>query len=96
MLTVPASPRLRPGLPLPFCPAPSWPCPCSPPFQSKLVPSTELEGVNPAKFDGVEDCAMLGYLSQPSVLHNLKLRYDAKCIYVRPPVPPLLSFHAQY
>ena len=25
---------------------------------------------------------MLGYLSQPSVLHNLKLRYDANCIYV--------------
>eukprot|EP01128_Nolandella_sp_AFSM9_P009478 TRINITY_DN607_c0_g1_i1.p1 TRINITY_DN607_c0_g1~~TRINITY_DN607_c0_g1_i1.p1 ORF type:complete len:2150 (+),score=740.74 TRINITY_DN607_c0_g1_i1:140-6589(+) len=38
-------------------------------------------GFNPAKFDGVGDCAMLGYLSQPAVLHNLKLRYDANCIY---------------
>jgi len=34
-------------------------------------------GVNPPKFDGVEDMGELGYLSEPAVLHNLKKRYDA-------------------
>lgn len=39
--------------------------------------------MNPAKFDGVDDCAQLGYLSEAAVLYNLKLRYEAKIIYVR-------------
>ncbi|KAL6073936.1 Myosin-2 heavy chain, non muscle [Balamuthia mandrillaris] len=34
-------------------------------------------GVNPPKFDGVEDMAELGYLNEPAVLYNLKKRYDA-------------------
>ena len=47
--------------------------------------------MNPAKFDGVEDCAELGYLSDASVLWNLKLRYDAQIIYVRFTIFPGLS-----
>jgi len=50
--------------------------------QERIVDKEEAHGVNPAKFDGVDDCATLGYLSEPAVLHNLKLRYDAKIIYV--------------
>eukprot|EP01124_Arcella_intermedia_P005227 TRINITY_DN13079_c0_g1_i1.p1 TRINITY_DN13079_c0_g1~~TRINITY_DN13079_c0_g1_i1.p1 ORF type:complete len:2192 (+),score=673.69 TRINITY_DN13079_c0_g1_i1:67-6642(+) len=49
--------------------------------EEKWVDESEVEGVNPAKFDGVDDCASLGYLSQASVLHNLRLRFDANIIY---------------
>src|SRR3989338_6803531 len=38
-------------------------------------------GVNPPNFDGVEDMAELGYLSEPSVLYNLSLRYESDLIY---------------
>lgn len=38
---------------------------------------------NPPKFDGVEDCATIPYLSEPAVLHNLRTRYDVDIIYVR-------------
>jgi myosin protein heavy chain len=38
--------------------------------------------MNPPKFDGSEDCAELGYLSEASVLHNLRKRYDKDIIYV--------------
>lgn len=37
--------------------------------------------VNPPKFDGVEDCAQLGHLHEPGVLHNLKVRYEKDVIY---------------
>jgi len=36
---------------------------------------------NPSKFDGVEDCAELGYLNEPCVLHNLRIRYDNDVIH---------------
>jgi len=36
---------------------------------------------NPAKFDGVEDMAELGYLNEPGVLHNLRTRYNLDRIY---------------
>lgn len=38
--------------------------------------------INPPKFDGAEDCAELGYLSEAAVLHNLRKRYDSDIIYV--------------
>eukprot|EP01125_Pyxidicula_operculata_P011624 TRINITY_DN380_c0_g1_i3.p1 TRINITY_DN380_c0_g1~~TRINITY_DN380_c0_g1_i3.p1 ORF type:complete len:2192 (-),score=799.53 TRINITY_DN380_c0_g1_i3:42-6617(-) len=50
-------------------------------FQQFTVSMDEAHPINPAKFDGVDDCAMLSHLSQASVLHNLKLRYDASVIY---------------
>jgi len=37
--------------------------------------------INPPKFDGTEDCAELGYLSEAAVLHNLRKRYDSDIIY---------------
>jgi len=49
--------------------------------EEKIVDKEDAQGLNPAKFDGVDDCATLGYLSEPAVLYNLKLRYDAKIIY---------------
>jgi myosin protein heavy chain len=36
---------------------------------------------NPIKFDGVEDMADLSYLNEPSVLHNMRLRYNADIIH---------------
>lgn len=61
------------------------------PFQEKIFDKDKVHGMNPAKFDGVEDCAELGYLSEASVLHNLKLRYDANIIYVRSATSAVLS-----
>ena len=40
--------------------------------------------MNPPKFDKIEDMAMMTHLSEPSVLYNLKERYAAWMIYVRP------------
>jgi len=46
--------------------------------QEKTFPKDEKNymGVNPAKFDGVEDMGELGHLNEPAVLYNLKKRYD--------------------
>jgi hypothetical protein len=38
--------------------------------------------MNPPKFDMVEDMAELTYLNEPSVIHNLTLRYKADHVYV--------------
>ena len=38
--------------------------------------------MNPQKFEGVEDMSELGYLNEPSVLYNLKRRYEHDLIYV--------------
>eukprot|EP01087_Luapelamoeba_hula_P006044 TRINITY_DN16196_c0_g1_i1.p1 TRINITY_DN16196_c0_g1~~TRINITY_DN16196_c0_g1_i1.p1 ORF type:complete len:1514 (-),score=442.75 TRINITY_DN16196_c0_g1_i1:68-4609(-) len=47
--------------------------------QEKTLEKNEKNymGVNPAKFDGVEDMGELGHLNEPAVLYNLKKRYDA-------------------
>jgi myosin heavy chain 9/10/11/14 len=37
---------------------------------------------NPTKFDGVEDMSNLSHLNEPSVLYNLKKRYDCNLFYV--------------
>ena len=37
--------------------------------------------VNPLKNDGEDDCARLYHLNEPSVLHNLKVRYVSQIIY---------------
>jgi myosin protein heavy chain len=47
----------------------------------RILDKNDTDGVNPPKFDGVKDCAQLGYLSPPSVLYNLKIRYDSSVIY---------------
>lgn len=38
--------------------------------------------MNPPKFDKVEDMADLTYLSEASVIHNLRQRYYSDLIYV--------------
>lgn len=40
--------------------------------------------MNPPKFDMVDDMAELTYLNEPSVIHNLTLRYKANHVYVSP------------
>jgi len=51
--------------------------------EEKMFEKDGIFPMNPQKFDGVEDCAKLSYLSDPSVLYNLKLHYDAKVIYTQ-------------
>jgi myosin protein heavy chain len=46
------------------------------------VPESETFPVNPKKFDKVSDMAELTYLSEPSVLWNLRQRYNSGLIYV--------------
>ncbi|TBU16330.1 myosin heavy chain [Ordospora colligata] len=43
--------------------------------------SKDVFRMNPPKFDMVEDLAELSYLNEPSVLHNLKRRYQNGRIY---------------
>lgn len=45
------------------------------------VNRSELQKVNPPKFDKCDNMASLTYLNEPSVLHNLKLRYQDDSIY---------------
>jgi len=40
-----------------------------------------LEKMNPPKFNRLEDIADLTFLNEPSVVHNLRQRYEAKMIY---------------
>lgn len=42
---------------------------------------TEVYKMNPSKFQKVEDLAYLSHLNEPSVLHNLKERYEDSKIY---------------
>lgn len=39
--------------------------------------------MNPPKFDMVDDMAELTHLNEPSVIHNLTVRYKAHHVYVR-------------
>ena len=43
--------------------------------------SDEVDKVNPAKFDKADDMAELTHLNEPSVVHNLSMRYQADLIY---------------
>jgi myosin heavy chain 9/10/11/14 len=46
------------------------------------VESDNVDKVNPAKFDKANDMAELTHLNEPSVVHNLHMRYQADLIYV--------------
>lgn len=46
------------------------------------MPEADVHPQNPAKFDRIEDMAMLTFLHEPAVLYNLKERYAAWMIYV--------------
>ncbi|KAF2791750.1 hypothetical protein K505DRAFT_62168 [Melanomma pulvis-pyrius CBS 109.77] len=45
------------------------------------VDSEAVDKVNPAKFDKADDMAELTHLNEPSVIHNLHMRYQADLIY---------------
>jgi myosin protein heavy chain len=47
------------------------------------VDADTVDKVNPAKFDKADDMAELTHLNEPSVIHNLHMRYQADLIYVR-------------
>lgn len=47
------------------------------------VDAESVDKVNPAKFDKADDMAELTHLNEPSVIHNLHMRYQADLIYVR-------------
>ncbi|KAI8372758.1 P-loop containing nucleoside triphosphate hydrolase protein [Radiomyces spectabilis] len=49
--------------------------------QRKLVDTNQVFAMNPPKFDMVQDMAELTHLNEPSVLHNLTVRYRANAIY---------------
>ncbi|KAL1606321.1 class II myosin [Paraconiothyrium brasiliense] len=45
------------------------------------VDAESVDKVNPAKFDKANDMAELTHLNEPSVIHNLHMRYQADLIY---------------
>ena len=52
-------------------------------FQVKTFKEADVLQMNPPKYDKIEDMAMMTYLSEATVLYNLKERYAAWMIYVR-------------
>jgi myosin protein heavy chain len=50
--------------------------------KTRTVKLDILEKMNPPKFNKVEDIADLTFLNEPSVVHNLRQRYESKMIYV--------------
>ena len=47
----------------------------------RQVDPDSVDKVNPAKFDKADDMAELTHLNEPSVVHNLHVRYQADLIY---------------
>ena len=50
--------------------------------QVVTVSTEDILPVNPDILEGVDDLLQLSYLNEPSVLHNLQLRYACDKIYV--------------
>lgn len=50
--------------------------------KTRTIKMDLLEKMNPPKFDKVEDIADLTFLNEPSVVQNLRQRYESKMIYV--------------
>ncbi|KAG1147752.1 hypothetical protein G6F37_004290 [Rhizopus arrhizus] len=46
-----------------------------------FVNNSKLKAMNPPKFDMVDDMAELTHLNEPSVIHNLTVRYKAHHVY---------------
>lgn len=61
----------------------SSPCDTSP-WKVLTVRETEMQPMNPPRFDLLEDMAMMTHLNEAAVLHNLRQRYARWMIYVRP------------
>ncbi|CAG9536583.1 unnamed protein product [Cercopithifilaria johnstoni] len=49
--------------------------------REKTICREELQSVNPAKLDKIEDMSSLSYLNEACVLHNLRQRYYSSLIY---------------
>jgi myosin heavy subunit len=47
-----------------------------------LVSQSIIKPMNPPKFDMVDDMAELTHLNEPSVIHNLTVRYKSNQVYV--------------
>ena len=47
---------------------------------------SDIQQMNPPKYDMIEDMAMLTHLNEASVLFNLRRRYSAWMIYVSIPL----------
>lgn len=47
---------------------------------------------NPSILDGVDDLIQLSYLNEPSVLHNLRVRFTQNCVYVSATFPFSIFF----
>lgn len=67
----------------------SWPHLCSSPCDTSprkvlTVRETEMQPMNPPRFDLLEDMAMMTHLNEAAVLHNLRQRYARWMIYVSP------------
>lgn len=56
------------------------------------VDAESVDKVNPAKFDKADDMAELTHLNEPSVIHNLHMRYQADLIYVSWPCKYFVAF----
>uniref|UniRef100_W5KI16 Myosin N-terminal SH3-like domain-containing protein n=1 Tax=Astyanax mexicanus TaxID=7994 RepID=W5KI16_ASTMX len=52
--------------------------------KERTVKEDDVSPMNPPKFDKIEDMAMMTHLNEASVLYNLKERYAAWMIYVKP------------
>jgi myosin protein heavy chain len=50
-------------------------------IQQREVSADSVDKVNPAKFDKADDMAELTHLNEASVVHNLRMRYQADLIY---------------
>lgn len=61
----------------------SSPCDTSP-RKVLTVRETEMQPMNPPRFDLLEDMAMMTHLNEAAVLHNLRQRYARWMIYVSP------------
>ena len=62
--------------------------------QIRLLPRYSLSKKNPPKFDRVDDIADLSFLNEPSVVHNLRLRYGSGAIYVSPDATAPVTFYS--
>lgn len=51
--------------------------------KTRTVSIDDVARMNPPQFERVEDIANLTHLNEPSVVHNLRTRYQKDQIYVR-------------
>lgn len=55
---------------------------CSKTGEQRTVSASDIEKMNPPKFDRLEDMAELTHLNEAAVIHNLRTRFMSSMIYV--------------